>query len=194
MKNLIFGLVISMFLGLNACTALTGDKVAMGSLVTLEVSSYFPDGRLFETNKEKMPMTLLVGNNMIAPKFEEALVGIKKGGTKKFTLKAKDFMPNLDPKRIITLRREQVKFDEGFDAKPGAVFSSSHTDPETKKPVSQSATIVKLDDKEIVLDYNHPLAGKDVTFEVKILTIDSVEKSKKISEKDAVVKPKTKFN
>lgn len=162
-------LLVVVFTALGLLTACSsGPKIKPGSLVTIEYKGTFKDGSVFDTTEGKKPLTFLVGSGQVIPSFESQVVKISQGKSRKFTLKAKEAYGEPDPKKVVTLPRDQ-RFAT-VELKEGGVVFANNKQPDGRV-VQTPMKVVKLSDSDVTLDYNHPLSGKDLTFEVKVLEV-----------------------
>ena len=149
-----------------ACS--TQPKITQGSVVKIEYKGTLSDGTVFDTTEGKQPLSFLVGANQVIPAFETNVISMKAGQTKKFTIKAKEAYGDPDPSKIVTLPKDQ-RFT-GIDLKEGATIFANNKAPDGRV-IQTPMKVVKVTDKEVTMDYNHPLAGKDLTFEVKVVDV-----------------------
>lgn len=152
--------------GITACS--TGPKIESGSIVKVEYKGTLQDGTVFDTTEGKQPLAFMVGAGQVIPAFEEKVTQLAKGQTKKFTIKSKDAYGEPDEKKVVKLPRDG-RF-ESVELKEGAVIFANNKTPEGKE-LQTPMKVVSFDDKEVTLDYNHPLAGKDLTFEVTVVEV-----------------------
>jgi peptidylprolyl isomerase len=145
---------------------MTNKAVESGNTVTLHYKGTFTDGTEFDNSYERgEPMTATVGSGQLIPGFDDALGGMAEGETKTFTLSAGNAYGERDPDATTTLERSL--FPEDFEFTEGLPIPLSDQDGKT-----YMATISEIKDTTVVADFNHPMAGKDLTFEVELLSID----------------------
>lgn len=166
-----------------ACMCLTGTPlhaenqkaagaqvVSKGKQVSLEYTLKLDDKNVLESNVGREPMTYTHGSQEIVPGLEKALEGLAVGDKKHVTVKPADGYGEVDPKAFQEVKKSQVP-EKAW--KVGAEL-------EAKSPDGQSmflrVTEVKAD--SVVLDFNHPLAGKTLYFDVKVLDIRSAPAAK----------------
>lgn len=149
-----------------ACS--NAPKITQGSVVKIEYKGTLSDGTVFDTTEGKQPLSFLVGANQVIPAFETNVVSMGTGQSKKFTIKAKDAYGDPDPAKVVTLPKDQ-RF-AGIELKEGATIFANNKAPDGRV-VQTPMKVVKVTDTEVTMDYNHPLAGKDLTFEVKVLEV-----------------------
>lgn len=166
MKNFKY-LVLAVFAFAIASCA-SGPKITSGSIVKVDYKGTLKDGTVFDTTEGKKPLAFLIGSNQVIPAFEEAVKTLAPGKSKKFTIAAKDAYGEPDEKKIVTLPRDD-RFT-GVDLKEGAVIFANNKTPDGRS-VQTPMKVVSLTDTEVKMDYNHPLAGKDLTFDVTLVEV-----------------------
>jgi len=115
-----------------------------------------------DTNKGAEPLEFVTGKGHIIPGLEEALVGMSEGESKDVLVQAVKAYGELNPEAQQTLPVEQF---EGVDLKEGMTLYGQGEDGQTVQ-----VTVTSFDDKEVKVDFNHPLAGKDLMFSVTVLS------------------------
>lgn len=185
MKNFKY-LVLAIFaFAITSCA--TGPKIPTGSVVKVDYKGTLKDGTVFDTTEGKKPLAFLIGSNQVIPAFENAVASLEKGQSKKFTIKAKDAYGEADEKKIVSLPKDE-RF-KGVDLKEGTVIFANNKTPEGKS-VQTPMKIVKVTEEEVTMDYNHPLAGKDLTFEVTVVEVKEPVEAKENTE--AATEPQAK--
>ncbi len=141
-----------------------GDVVAKGSKVSVEYTGSFDDGTVFDTSEGKAPITFVTGNSEVIKGFDEAVVGMKKGEVKKITITPQEGYGDRDEKL-----RQQVPrsvFPQEMKLEKGMGFSF-------KTPQGQviHATITEANSESVTVDMNHPLAGRNLVFDLKVVDV-----------------------
>lgn len=113
-----------------------------------------------DSNKGSQPLEFITGKGQIIPGLENELVGMEKGESKTITVKAADAYGEVNPEAQQTLPRDQF---EGIDLKEGMALYGQGEDGQTVQ-----VTVKSFNDKEVTIDFNHPLAGKDLVFDVTV--------------------------
>ena len=145
--------------------------VQSGDTVTLHYKGTLEDGTPFDSSYDReAPMTVVVGAGQVIQGFDEALPGLQEGDKSKFTVNPDMGYGDRDPEANVSL--EKAVFPEDFE------FSDGMTVP-LAGPGGQTflATITEIAGSTVTADLNHPMAGKDLTFEVEILKIEGDEAS-----------------
>jgi FKBP-type peptidyl-prolyl cis-trans isomerase 2 len=135
-----------------------GDKVKVEYTGTLE------DGTVFDSSeKHGEPIEFEVGAGQMISGFDAAVVGMKKGEEKEITLQPSEAYGDTNPQLIQKIPREQMPKEE---LKPGMMLMVG-----LQSGQQIPAKITDVTDKEVTLDLNHPLAGKKLTFKIKIVSV-----------------------
>ena len=115
-----------------------------------------------DSNKGGAPLEFIIGKGQIIPGLENALVGMSQGESGDIMVSAADAYGDVNPEAIQTLPIEQF---EGVDLVEGMTLYGQGQDGQTVQ-----VTVKSFDDKEVNVDFNHPLAGKDLMFSVTVLS------------------------
>jgi FKBP-type peptidyl-prolyl cis-trans isomerase SlyD len=139
------------------------NVVKDGSVVSLQYSLSEENGSLIESNKGKDPLKYTHGSKQIVPGLEKELTGMKVGGEKRVKVKPEDGYGLVNPKAFQEVAKEQIPAN---GMKVGATLAA-------KGPQGQEipVRIHEIKEKTVVLDLNHPMAGKTLLFDIKILNI-----------------------
>jgi len=140
------------------------EKVEQGKFVCVDYTGTLDNGDVFDTSHEGQPIEVHVGAGQVVKGFEEALMGMELNGKKVFTLNPEAAYGDRDESLTHTFSREEIPPD--VDPQVGDVIGLQTPDGQ-----QVPAQITHADDKKVVVDLNHPLAGKSLTFEVQIVGI-----------------------
>src|SRR6188474_3238169 len=141
------------------------DRVVKdGMEVSLDYTLKTPDGKTLETSKGREPLRYLHGQKMMIPGLEKELTGMKVGGEKHVTIKPEDAYGAIDSKAFQEVPKEKIPVN---GLKVGAILAA-------KSPEGRviPMRIHEIKDKTVVMDMNHPLAGKTLVFDVKVVDIE----------------------
>ena len=144
-----------------------GDKsmtVSSGTTVSIEYTLKLEDEAVVDTNVGSDPLTYVHGSGQIIPGLEKGLDGMKIGESKEVTVKPEEGYGPVNPEAFMEIEKEKVPPDalkvgaqlEGRDAQGRPVY----------------ARVVEVKEQAVVLDFNHPLAGKILHFDIKVLDIE----------------------
>jgi len=151
---------IAIALASPAFAAEVPKAIADGTLVTLEYTLTVAGEGIVDTNVGKEPLKYTHGEEEIVPGLEKALTGLKPGETKHVELAAKDAYGAYDDTRRITVEKSQLP----AEAKAGQILMTADGVP---------VKLLEVTDEKAVIDVNHPLAGKDLSFDVKVVAIEA---------------------
>ena len=137
-------------------------EVELGTKVTLHFALVLEDGDVIDSNFETAPATFTVGAGNLLPGFESTLIGLENGDEREFTIPPEEAFGQHNPQNV--QRVDRSNFDQQ-ELEVGAMFSFQNGDGELP------GVIIEFEDEEILVDFNHPLAGKNIIFQVKIMDI-----------------------
>jgi len=144
-----------------------GPAAKKGDKVTLEYTGTLDDGTVFDSSeKHKNPLKFEVGSGQVIPGFDKAVTGMKKGEEKKFTLQPSEAYGDRNPKLTQIVPRSQLP--KGHEPKKGMMLAVGTPDGR-----QIPATITEVTADNVTLDMNHPLAGKALTFKIKVVGISN---------------------
>jgi FKBP-type peptidyl-prolyl cis-trans isomerase SlyD len=144
-------------------TADTKRTVTEGKNVSLEYTLTLDDKSVVESNVGKQPLTYTHGTQQIIPGLEKALEGLAVGDTKEVTVAPADGYGEKDPEALQEVQKKLIPPDALV---VGARLQGKAPDGHMVYP-----RVAEIKDDTVVLDFNHPLAGKTLHFDVKILDI-----------------------
>lgn len=135
-----------------------GDKVKVHYVGSLE------DGTVFDSSREGEPMEFAVGERMLIPGFEDAVIGMSVGDSKTVSIPSENVYGSYIEELVTVVERSQIP--TSLEPKIGMMLQADSDDgmvvPFTVKEVTEDS---------VILDGNHPLAGKGLTFEIELLEI-----------------------
>lgn len=135
-----------------------------GSSVTIEYTLTV-DGQVADSSQGRGPLTYKQGEHQIIPGLEKQLAGMKAGERKTVTIEPKDGYGDVDPAAEQKIPREMIP----KDVVPEAGMMLGMTTPSGQQvPVRIKA----VDEKNVTIDLNHPLAGKALSFDVTIVKVE----------------------
>ena len=144
------------------------NRVEPGSFLTLHYRLRDADGVAFVDTFATRPATLSLGSGELAPAMEARLLGLEEGSEQSFALAAGEAFGERDPALVQRVRRAALdaEGDGDGDYRVGDVVRFP-------APGGQSIAGIVRDvaDDAVVFDFNHPLAGRPVTFDVKLIGV-----------------------
>lgn len=147
--------------------AKAGEGAKSGDMVKVEYSGRFSDGVEFDNSANHgAPLEFQLGAGQVVPGFEKAVLGMKKGEKKTFTIKAAEAYGEKRADLVREIPRETLPTGEGSEEKfkPGAMIILG-----APNGARIPAVVKEISPEKLVVDFNHPLAGKDLTFEITLV-------------------------
>jgi FKBP-type peptidyl-prolyl cis-trans isomerase SlyD len=149
--------------GTQPADAATTPAVQDGAKVQLEYTLSDGAGTVLDTNKDKEPITYTQGSRQIIPGLEKALDGMRAGDEKKVTLEPAEAYGEVNPGAVAEVPREQLPPD------PLQVGMQLIAEGQAGRRIVR---IKEIKENTVVLDLNHPLAGKTLSFDVKVIRVE----------------------
>ncbi|MBT6040146.1 peptidylprolyl isomerase [Luminiphilus sp.] len=142
--------------------------ISEGTRVTLNFALILDDGSEVDSNFEKEPASFAVGDGSLLPGFERALFGLKSGDEATLEIPPEDAFGQPNDNNFQTIKRDQ--FDVDSELQEGMVFSFADA------AGGELPGVVKtFDAEEVTVDFNHPLAGRTLSFRVAIHNVEVAE-------------------
>jgi len=160
------GTLVALLVLLAAAPAGAQPKAAVekGSSVKIEYTLKDNKGAVLDTNAGKEALAFTQGAQQMIPGLEKALLGMKAGDIKKVTIKPEEAYGNVDPKAEAEVPK---------DALPqGAAVVGTRLLARGQDGQPRPVTVKAVKDTTVLLDLNHPLAGKTLFFDVKVVSVE----------------------
>lgn len=138
----------------------------IGNRVRVHYTGRLDDGEVFDTSEGGTPLAFTIGNGQVIPGFENGVIGMAAGDTKTVRIPCGDAYGERQDEGVMEVPR--VEFPPNM---PLEVGSSVQGQQQSGDVVT--FTIVAVSDELVTLDANHPLAGKDLTFDLTLVSIES---------------------
>lgn len=135
-----------------------------GDTVRVHYTGKLDDGSVFDTSAGRAPLEFTLGEGRVIPGFEHAVLGMNQGESVTTKISAADAYGTHSAELVLVVDREQFPADT--DPKVGDQFQVSQ--PSGRTVVVR---VTAISDGKVTLDGNHPLAGQDLTFEIKLVEI-----------------------
>ena len=136
-----------------------------GDTVRVHYTGTLDDGTKFDSSEGRDPLEFELGTGQVIPGFETAVLALDIGGSTTVTLAACDAYGDRDEEATQSFPLDQ------FPQPPEEGWTIELATPEGQRV---PATVVEVGEEEATLDFNHPLAGKDLTFELELVEIVEV--------------------
>lgn len=141
-----------------------GNEVKFGDTVKVHYKAMTNDILIFDSSNQIDPLVFTIGDGQIIPAFEQALIGMKTGEKKIINLLAEDAFGLYLEELITTIEKNQLP--PNLDLKIDQQLQIQQPDGQIIL-----VKVVHIGDKSITFDANHPLAGKNITFDIHLLQI-----------------------
>lgn len=148
---------------------MANEKVEKGDTVHVLYEGRFENGEVFDSSEKhgNQPLVFEVGKGMVVKGFDSAVEGMKEGEEKEVKIKPEDGYGEHREDLKQKIPRDVLPKDQ--EPKSGMILMASAPNGQ-----QMAVKIIDVDDKEITVDMNHPLAGKTLIFKIKI---DKIEKN-----------------
>ena len=136
-------------------------RVQHGSIVTISYIGTLDNGRIFDSTEDSGPLTFTIGNDQVFAALEQAIIGMASGETRNIVIPAAEaYGPRLEA-NIIKVKREMFPAERQLriGEKLRIEFSGGK---------ERVLIILEENEQEVTLDGNHPLAGLDLTFALRL--------------------------
>jgi len=160
----IFGFISCIVIGSLAVKAQSMD-VSTGKQVSIEYTLTLEDETVVDSNVGAEPLTFIQGSHNIIPGLESALDGMKVGESKQVTVAPEDAYGFVNEDSVSEIEKTYIPEDS---LKVGAVLQGQSPDGRVI-----IARVVEIMEETVMLDYNHPLAGKTLNFDVEIMNVQN---------------------
>lgn len=134
-----------------------------GDTVKVHYTGSLADGTVFDSSRERVPLEFVMGKGMLIPGFEAAIMGKETGDTVSVRIPPAEGYGDVDPDLVFTVARAQVP--SHIIPEPGLQLQLSSDEG------AMDVVVVEAGEDEIILDANHPLAGKELNFEIEVVSI-----------------------
>ncbi len=139
-------------------------KISQGKQVTLHFALKLENGQVVDSTFDKTPATLVVGDGNLPEGFEGLLIDLEKGHKEIFTVPPENAFAQPNPNNVQSLKR--TDFPSDMDLEIGLMVSFADANKAELPGVIKS-----IEEDVVIVDFNHPLAGQTLQFEVEILDV-----------------------
>jgi len=144
--------------------AKTGSEAKMGDTVSVHYTGTFTDGEVFDSSRDREPLSFTLGESQVIPGFEDAVLGMQPGESKQTTIPANRAYGEHRDELVFTVGREELPadFEPVLDESYQMVQPDGQMIPLTVKSIAPES---------VTFDANHPLAGQDLNFDIQLVNI-----------------------
>lgn len=144
----------------------TPDQVSSGKEVTLHFELALADGEIIDSNFAGSPVTFRVGDGNLPPGFERVILGLRPGDEHSQIVSDVEAFGPRNPENIHTLPRFRFPADLAMEAGLMINFADNAGN-------EQAGVIRDFNADKVTIDFNHPLAGREIHFRVRVLSVNS---------------------
>jgi peptidylprolyl isomerase len=134
-----------------------------GTTVRVHYTGKLDDGQVFDSSRQREPLEFTLGGGQVIPGFDQAVAGMEPGEAKTVTIPADEAYGGRSEELFLRVERDRLPPD---------------LEPEVGQQLQMNqggqvaiVTVAEVADDAVTLDANHPLAGKDLTFELELVEI-----------------------
>lgn len=140
------------------------SQAEKGSNVKVHYTGTLTDQTIFDSSREREPLGFTVGAGQMIPGFDAAVVGMKVGESKKVTIPADQAYGPKSEEAMVKVPKAQLP--QGMEPEIGMQLEAKQQDGR-----SQILVVAEVLEEDVVLDANHPLAGKDLIFDIEMVEV-----------------------
>lgn len=140
------------------------STVEEGNTVKVHYTGKLKDGQVFDTSEEREPIEFEIGAGQMIPGFEKAVVGMEKDESKTVEIESDEAYGDVNDELFLEVPKSELP--DNIDPEVGMQLQVQQQEGQ-QIPVQ----ITEVKDSSITLDANHPLAGKDLVFDIKVVDI-----------------------
>ena len=140
-------------------------QAQQGNTVKVHYTGRLDDGSVFDSSAGGEPLEFTIGQGQMIPGFEQGVVGMELGESRTVIIAADQAYGIYRPEGVIELARSEI---------PSTIQLEVGMQLQATGPDGRPAhlTVLELSDDQVKMDGNHPLAGKDLTFEIEVVEIN----------------------
>ena len=133
-----------------------------GSTVNVHYTGKLTDGEVFDTSEGKEPLSFTVGTGQIIPGFENAIIGKATGDKVTVNIPAAEAYGEIREDLVVKVPNSQL---------PGAVEVGMSLQAQAENGMPVNVTVKEVNEDHAVIDGNHPFAGKELVFDIEVVSV-----------------------
>lgn len=141
------------------------SKAKSGDRVHVHYKGLFADQSVFDSSEGRDPLAFELGKGQVVPGFDKAVTGMEVGEKQTVNISSDDAYGPRVEQLVFTAPKDNLPPE--YDPQIGEMMGL-----ETKDGRQMDVVITEVNDDSVTMDGNHPLAGKDLTFEIELVKID----------------------
>jgi len=135
-----------------------------GDSVRVHYMGKLQDGTIFDSSTGRDPLQFTIGAGQVIPGFEQAVVGMNPGESKTINIPSDEAYGPHHKERVFEVGRQEIPADLGLEV--GQQLQVRYADGRTTVVL-----VTAMSESTVTLDANHPLAGKDLTFDIQLVEV-----------------------
>lgn len=139
-------------------------QAKQGDTVQVNYTGKLPDGTVFDTSYGRHPLQVTLGQGRLIAGFEKAVLGMNTGDKKTVVIPPSEAYGPRQEGAIAEVPRKNLP--QGLDVRVGQRLELTQQNDETVL-----VTVIGASESSLTLDANHPLAGRDLTFDIELVSI-----------------------
>ena len=140
------------------------SEVKTGDTVQVHYTGKLEAGELFDSSRERDPLQFTLGNGELIPEFENAVIGMNEGDVKTIQIPSQEaYGPYMEEMKIVV---DKANMPEELELKIGLNLTLRGADDR-----KLNVRIIDIAENTVTMDANHPLAGKDLVFDIELVKI-----------------------
>ena len=140
------------------------SKVKANDTVRVHYTGKLTNGQIFDSSLQREPMEVALGQGQLIPGFEQGLIDMAVNEKKTITIDKKDAYGEVNEALFQKISKSQLPEDIKPEVGMGLVGSNAEGQ-------QQQFRVAKVEENDIILDANHPLAGQDLVFDLEVVEI-----------------------
>lgn len=140
-------------------------RADQGDIVQVRYTGRLEDGTVFDATPEDRPLSFIVGRREVIPGFEQAVIGMYQGGKKTVTVAAEEAYGPHRPELVEEMQRSLLPADLHLEV-------GRQLEVEPQQGNKFLLLVCGISDETVTLDGNHPLAGRDLIFDIELLKVE----------------------
>jgi FKBP-type peptidyl-prolyl cis-trans isomerase 2 len=144
------------------------NQVKENNTVKVNYTGKLSDGQIFDSSEGKKPLEFTLGQGQLIPGFEKGLIDMKLNEKKTITISKEEAYGEVNDDLKLEVKRTELPQDMTPEVGMGLVSKS----PDGQE---RNLLVVEVNEESIVVDGNHPLAGKDLIFDLEVVAIKDTE-------------------
>jgi peptidylprolyl isomerase len=143
-------------------------QAKMNDKVTLHYTGSFTDGAVFDSSVDREPFEFTIGQGTVIPGLENGIVGMNEGESRTLNIAAEEAYGLHREDLLAIIGRSQMPAN--IDLKIGMILQA-------RAPDGGIANVIvrEMNGENVTLDFNHPLAGKELIFEVNLIKVSPAQ-------------------